>query len=85
MFERRIHERTETKQLARVYVDGIRGCHPCRVLEFGDDVATLHSPTHHSAAFKFDLSLDGFRTTKHCWVIWLNGNTCGVDFIGAPG
>jgi hypothetical protein len=41
----------------------------------------LQSSTHHTAAFKFDLSFDGFKTTKHCRVVWRNGNTCGVKFF----
>jgi hypothetical protein len=32
-------------------------------------------------AFDFDLSLDGFKTTKHCHVVWRDGNTCGVEFV----
>jgi hypothetical protein len=48
-----------------------------------DGGAMLHSDTHHTAAFKFDLSLDGFKTTMHCRVVWRNGNSCGVEFIGA--
>jgi len=51
------------------------------VMNFHSDGAMLHSLTHHIAAFKFDLSLDGFKTTKHCRVVWRNGNTCGVKFV----
>jgi hypothetical protein len=81
MFERRALERIEINQLALLQVDGIRGCHPCLVMNFHSDGAMLHSLTHHIAAFKFDLSLDGFKTTKHCRVVWRNGNTCGVKFV----
>ena len=83
MVERRESERGAINQLALLCVDGIRGCHPCLVVNIHDGGATLHSTTHHTAAFKFELSLDGFRTTKRCWVIWRNGNTCGVEFVGA--
>jgi hypothetical protein len=68
-------------RLALVCVDGICGCHPCQVLNIHDDGAMLCSCTYHTAAFRFDLSLDGFKTTKHCRVIWRNGNTCGVQFV----
>jgi hypothetical protein len=84
MFERRALERIEINHHALLHVDGIRGCHPCWVVNINDDGAMLHSDTYHTAAFKFDLSLDGFKTTKHCRVIWRNGNTCGVEFAGAP-
>jgi hypothetical protein len=81
MFERRALERIEISQYALLHVDGIRGCHPCLVVNFHPDGAMLHSSTHHTAAFRFDLSLDGFKTTRHCRVVWRNGNTCGVKFV----
>ena len=81
MFERRALERIAINQSAMLCVDGIRGCHPCLVVDLHHDGATLHSSTHHTAAFKFDLSLDGFKTTMHCRVVWRNGNTCGVKFV----
>ena len=63
MAERRALERLETNQLALLHVDGIRGCHPCLVMDYHTGGAMLHSLTHHTAAFRFDLSLDGFKTT----------------------
>lgn len=42
-----------------------------------DGSATVHS----TAALRFDLSLDGFKTTRHRRVVWRNGNTCGVKFV----
>jgi hypothetical protein len=83
MVERRALERVILHQLALLCVDGIRGCHPCMLVNIHDGGAMLHSDTHHTAAFKFDLSLDGFKTTMHCRVVWRNGNSCGVEFIGA--
>ena len=71
MFERRALKRIAINQLALLCVDGIRGCHPCLVVNFHRDGATLHSSTHHTAAFKFDLSLDGFKTTK--LAVWYGG------------
>jgi hypothetical protein len=81
MLERRVLERMEINQLALLYVDGVSGVHPCRVMNLNRDGAMLHSSTHHTAAFKFFLSLDGFKTTQHCRVVWRNGNTCGVKFV----
>jgi hypothetical protein len=81
MVERRTLECIEVNQLALVCVDGIRGVHPCRVVNYHEAGAVLRSSTYHTAAFKFDLSLDGFRTTKHCRVVWRDGNTCGVEFV----
>ena len=85
MIERRALERIAINQSALLCVDGIRGCHPCLVVNLHDGGAMLHSATHHTAAFKFDLSLDGFKTTKHCRVVWRSGNTCGVKFVDQSG
>ncbi len=85
MIEHRALERIPINQIALLCVDGIRGCHPCLVVNFHPDGATLHSSTHHTAAFKFDLSLDGFKTTKLCRVVLRSGNTCGVKFVDQSG
>ena len=42
MFERRALERNEINQPAMLYVDGIRGCHPCLVVNVHRNGATLH-------------------------------------------
>ena len=81
MNERRTLERTKINQLALLSVDGIRGCHPCLVVNLHNGGAMLRSNTYHTAAFKFCLSLDGFRTTKRCRVVWRSGNTCGVEWL----
>jgi hypothetical protein len=49
-----------------------------------NDGAKLSCSTAHIAAFEFDLSLDGFRTTRHCHVVWRRGNVCGVEFVEQP-
>ncbi len=82
MRQRRTLKRIEINQLALVHVDGVRGVHPCLVMNLH---AMLHSSTHRTAAFKFALSLDGFNTTRHCRVVWRDGNTCGVEFIDQGG
>jgi hypothetical protein len=74
-------ERVRMNRLVLIHVVGIRGVHPCTLVDFWGDGATLHSSTYHTAAFEFDLSLDGFRTTRHCHVLWRAGNICGVEFV----
>lgn len=81
MIEHRAIERTDLNQLALLHVDGVRGVHPCLVVNFHEQGARLHSSTFHIVAFEFDLSLDGFKTTKHCHVVWRDRNTCGVEFV----
>ena len=81
MLDRRALDRIAINQLAMLHVDDIRDCYPYWIENCHRDGAMVHSSTHHTAAFKFDLSLDGFKTTKHCRVVWRNGNTCGVEFF----
>ena len=81
MIERRALERIEIDQPAMLHLDGVCGIYPCVVMNFHDHGAKLHSFTFHIVAFEFDLSFDGFKTTKHCHVVWRDGNTCGVEFI----
>ena len=81
MFERRALKRIEINQLALLCVNGMRGCDPCMVVNFHSGGAMLHSNTYHTAAFEFGLSFDGFKTTKHCHVVWRRGNMCGVEFV----
>ena len=81
MIERRALARLEINQLALLHLGGVRGVYPCLVMDFHNQGATLHSSTFHIAAFEFDLSFDGFKTTKHCHVVWRDGNICGVEFI----
>jgi hypothetical protein len=81
MIERRALERIGINQPAMLHLDGVRGVYPCMVMDFHDQGARLHSSTFHSVAFEFDLSFDGFKTTKHCHVVWRDGNTCGVEFV----
>jgi hypothetical protein len=70
MLKRRSLERI-INQLALLHVDGIRGCHPCLVENFHGDGAMLHSSTHHTAAFKFDLSL--MASKRQSIVGWCGG------------
>ena len=81
MIECRALERIEINQLAMLHLDGVRGVYPCVVMNFHDHGARLHSSTFHTIACEFDLSFDGFKTAKHCHVVWRDGNTCGVKFV----
>jgi hypothetical protein len=85
MLERRTLERIEINQLALIHVNGVRGVHPCLVMNIHRDGAKLHSSTHHTVAREFALSLDGFNTTRYCRVVWRDGNTCGVKFVDRAG
>jgi hypothetical protein len=81
MIERRTLPRAELNQPAMIHVDGVRGVHPCMVTNFHNQGARLHSSTFHTVAFEFDLSFDGFKTTRRCHAVWRDGNSCGVVFV----
>jgi hypothetical protein len=81
MIERRALERINIGQLALLHVHGVCGVHPCMVKNFYDGGAKLSFAGLYIPAFEFDLSLDGFKSTKHCHMIWRDGNTCGVEFV----
>jgi hypothetical protein len=86
MIERRALERIEINQLAMLHLDRVCGVYPCMVMDFHDRGARLQSSTFHIVAFEFDLSFDGFKTTRKCHVVWREGNTCGVEFVDrSPG
>ena len=81
MIERRALERVEINQPAMLHLDGIRGIYPCMVVNFHNQGARLHSSTFHIVAFEFDLSFDGFKTTKHCHVVWSDKISLRVQFV----
>ena len=81
MIERRSLERIEINQPAMLHLDRIRGIYPCIVVNFHNQGARLSCSTFHIVAFEFDLSFDGFNTTKHCHVVWRDRNSCGVEFV----
>ena len=81
MIERRALERIEINQAAMLHLDGIRGIYPCMVMNYHHHGAKLYCSTFHIVAFEFDLSFDGFKTMKHCHVVWRDRNSCGVEFV----
>jgi len=81
MIERRTLPRVEINQPAMLHLEGVHGVHPCMVTDFHNQGARLHSSTFHTAAFEFDLSFDGFKTTRRCHAVWRNGNSCGIEFV----
>jgi hypothetical protein len=79
MIERRALERIKINQPAMLHFDGISGVHVCIVRDFNDGGAKFHCPFYIFSS-DFDLSLDGFKTTMRCHVVWRRGTTCGVRF-----
>ncbi|MBR0916526.1 PilZ domain-containing protein [Bradyrhizobium japonicum] len=80
MIERRALARIEINQPAMIHFDGIDGVHGCVVKDVNDQGAKFHCPFY-AFSRDFDLSLDGFKTTRRCHVVWRCGTTCGVRFV----
>ena len=80
MIERRAFERIEINQPAMLHFHGILGVHACIVRDVTDHGAKFHCPFYIFPS-NFDLSLDGFKTTRRCHVVWRHGTTCGVRFV----
>ena len=76
MIERRAMERIEINQLAMLHLDGVCGVYPCMVMNFHNRAARLRCSTFHLTCHSMV-----FKTTKHCHVVWRDGNTCGVEFV----
>jgi hypothetical protein len=81
MIESRRLQRVPINQLAMLHLDGIPGIHPCLVRDFHDQGAGLELRWSRIFAKRFDLSFDGFKTTKRCRLVWHDKNVCGVEFI----
>ena len=84
MIDRRALERIEINQPAMLHLDGNPDVHCCVVRNFHDQGANIQCPFY-IFAFDFDLSLDDFKTTTRCHVVWRRGTTCGVRFVDQSG
>jgi hypothetical protein len=67
MIERRALERIEINQPVMLHFDRISGVHFCVVKDVSDQGAKFHCPFYIFSS-DFDLSLDGFKSSKRCHV-----------------
>lgn len=82
MFERRALVRLPIHRTAMIHFSGIHGVHPCVVENMHFEGACVSARAYFIFSNEFDLSLDGFRTTIRCRVVWRRGHRCGVKFVG---
>ncbi len=80
MRERRTRPRIVISRQALVHFKGQRSVFPCHVRDIGSAGAGIRLQDVHLFPLEFDLSFDGFRTTRHCKVIWRDNYFCGVAF-----
>ncbi|SIO52130.1 PilZ domain-containing protein [Bradyrhizobium erythrophlei] len=80
MIERRALQRIEINQPAVLHFDRISGVYCCVVKDVSDQGAKFQCPFYVFSS-DLDLSVDGFKTSKRCHVVWRHGTTCGVRFV----
>ncbi|WP_342737113.1 PilZ domain-containing protein [Bradyrhizobium sp. B117] len=81
MKERRASQRLSVNQPALLRFGNIRGVHPCVVRNLSEEGACLSSPVR-IFADELDLSVDGFKSTLRCKVVWKDEHLYGVKFKG---
>jgi hypothetical protein len=81
MPERRALLRIPIDRAALIHFAGIPGVHPCVVENLHFEGACISARPYYIFADDFDLSLDGFKTTIRCRVVWKHGHRCGVKFV----
>lgn len=81
MLERRASIRLSVNQPALLRFRGIRGVHPCVVRNLSEEGACLSSPVR-IFADELELSVDGFKSTLRCQVVWRDEHLYGVIFHG---
>ncbi|WP_442869217.1 PilZ domain-containing protein [Bradyrhizobium sp. CCBAU 11357] len=79
MLDRRASKRLSVNQPALLRIREIRGVHPCVVRNLSEEGACLSSPVH-IFADELDLSVDGFKSTLRCQVVWRDEHLYGVKF-----
>ena len=82
MLERRALMRLPVRRMALMHFAGIRGVHPCLIENLHFQGACISTQQHFIFAREFDVSLDGFKTTIRCRLLWRRGQRHGVKFVG---
>ena len=78
--ERRAVERKRIYQDALLAIPRLRNIHSCSLRDLSDSGAGLRLNNLPLLPTQFNLSLDGFRTTLACRLIWRDGAFAGLEF-----
>jgi hypothetical protein len=78
--EQRAAERKSVHRDALLSIPRLRGFYSCGVRNLSDGGAGLRLNDLPLLAIDFHISLDGFRTTLACQLIWRDGHLAGIAF-----
>ena len=78
--ERRVDERQWMYRNALLCIPGLKGAYSCYVRDLNERGVGLWLNMLPLLPTEFKLSLDGFRTTLSCRLVWRNGDFAGVEF-----
>jgi hypothetical protein len=78
--ERRAAERRLIDRDALLSIPRLRGVYACSVRDLSDKGVGLRLNDLPLLPTQFDISLDGFRTTLACQLIWRDGDLAGNAF-----
>ena len=76
--ERRVSERTWVYRDALLSIPRLKHVHSCGVRDLSDNGAGIRLNRLPLLPQEFSLSLDGFRSTLVCRLIWRNGDFAGI-------
>jgi hypothetical protein len=80
MDDRRSVGRTKIGKDALLFFGAQTGVHPCTVADITNTGAGIRAQDLAAIPLNFELSFDKFRTSRHCRLIWRDGDVIGVAF-----
>jgi len=80
MDERRSIGRTRIAKGALLFFCGQTGVRSCGVTDITNRGAGISTRDLAVLPLNFELSFDNFRTTRHCRLVWREGDTLGATF-----
>ena len=80
LFERRSEERTITNRGGLIFFSGIAGVHSCCVRDATNIGASIRLDNLRIMPSEFGITFDGFLSTRHCRLVWRDGDFVGVSF-----
>lgn len=83
--DRRDVERKWIYRDALLSIPRVRSVHSCAVRDLSDRGIGLRLNGLPLLPCEFNLSLDGFRTTLACRLVWRDGDFAGIEFQPASG
>ena len=83
--ERRVAERNWVHRDALLSIPRLKSVYSCGMRDLSDRGAGLRLNDLPLLPTEFNLSLDGFRTTLACRLIWRDGDFAGITFQLAAG